>query len=174
MERSRTEHCAARRTSRGALSTRLSCFTSTAPLATPAVLHFVPAFLHLLPAVLQLHQHLLHLLHLRPAVLHFFTRRLLLHYLVTRRLAPLALAAPPARRPSLAALALHSRSAPHSCTCSTAPPCTAPLCACVFLSVPRQIRLVLFDVSGPLLHTEMAVAPRAACECWCFGEPWWF
>merc|ERR1711957_1006222 len=76
------------------------------------------------------------------------TRRLAL---VTRRLALAALAA---RRPTLAALALHSLSAPHSCTRSTAPPCTTPLCACACLSCRAR-----YAASSPTtlsLHTKTA------------------
>mgnify|MGYP004087422945 CR=1 FL=1 len=139
-----------RSTPRVAMSTEhtLSCFTSTASLAT------LPSCTSSLAALL--HSHLL------PADVHFFTlatRRLCTSYppsctsYITRRLplltGRLATAALAARRPTLAALARHSLSAPHSCTCSTAPPCTNPLSACVFLSVPHQIRagLVLSEVS---------------------------
>ena len=136
---------------------------------------------------------LLHL-HLLPADLHFFTlatRRLCTSYppsctsYITRRLplltGRLATAALAARRPTLAALARHSLAAPHSCTCSTAPPCTTPLSACVFLSVPHQIRARPRPLRGllPLLHTEVAIAPASCtaygyvCEI-VFGEPWCF
>lgn len=146
----------------------LSCFTSTASPATRRLaLRRLQRILHL-----QHFRHLQHFLHLQhvftcdPPTLH------VLPAVLHRSCHPPSCAS---CRPSCDC----STCGPPTsacCTCmapalssaqrhlqhgnSTAPPDTTPLCACVFLSVPRQIRLVLSPFGTGVSSLPLCCTPR--------------